>query len=287
MIASPVRELPAGFRLLHGSHSSFEQGACLMEAVAWSAGEPHSDSPACASPVLSAIGRRLNDRFDDEERQLLLPLRIALIGTRTTYQHDVRRAYVYLDAVIREIVPMGLDAVTWRDLGDLLRDLAPIVDESSAKAARAVSIEVRDEARRRRAAYVVAAYAAAAADADAYAAAVAAAADAAAVAAAADAYDAAYAAAVAYVAAVAAAAVAADAAVAAAVVAADADAAAAAAAASVAADAYADAAVAAGAVDAYAKKTPEDRARIRLLARCPIIEATVRAFERAIATEAP
>ena len=53
-----VRELPAGLLLANGGHKSADDGMCLMEAVAYVAGEPHSDSPACASPILASIGRR-------------------------------------------------------------------------------------------------------------------------------------------------------------------------------------------------------------------------------------
>ena len=35
-------------RLASGSHHSWRQGACLMEAVAYVAGEEHSDHPQCA-----------------------------------------------------------------------------------------------------------------------------------------------------------------------------------------------------------------------------------------------
>ena len=247
-----LRELPAGFTLKHGSHSSFDDGACLMEAVAYVAGEPHSDHPACTSRVLTSIAIRLNDRWDGEERQLLAPLIPKLIGTRTDWKHDVKRAYAMADACVREIVPMGLDAAKWADLAQRLRDVTPIVDQATAEAARDVCRSVRAEARTRSAA-AYAAYAAAAADA----------ADAAYAAAAAAAYAAAYAAA--------------DAA-------ADAAAAAYAAYAAAAADA-ADAAYAA-AYAAAAGKSPEERARLRKLARRPIVEATVRAFERVIATPA-
>jgi len=40
-----VRELPLDFKLAHGSHADWSRGACLMEAVAYVAGEPHSDHP--------------------------------------------------------------------------------------------------------------------------------------------------------------------------------------------------------------------------------------------------
>ena len=46
-----------------GGHSDFEAGVCVMEAVAWVAGEPHSDHPQCASPVMTAFLTRWNDRM--------------------------------------------------------------------------------------------------------------------------------------------------------------------------------------------------------------------------------
>ena len=64
-----------------GSHQSPEEGLCLMEAVAWVAGEPHSDDPACVCSLLRSFGQRLNDSLDDERRQALKPLIPDLIGT--------------------------------------------------------------------------------------------------------------------------------------------------------------------------------------------------------------
>ncbi|HWC30714.1 MAG TPA: hypothetical protein VG845_11600, partial [Dehalococcoidia bacterium] len=54
---------------------------CVMEAVAYVAGEPWSDSPECASPVLGAFLRSWNDTLDDETRQLLKPYVPRLVGT--------------------------------------------------------------------------------------------------------------------------------------------------------------------------------------------------------------
>ena len=39
-----------------GGHASIDDGVCAMEMVAFLAGEPHSDSPACTSPILAAFG---------------------------------------------------------------------------------------------------------------------------------------------------------------------------------------------------------------------------------------
>ncbi len=256
------RQLPTGFALAESSHQSPEEGMCLMEAVAYIAGEPHSDHPKCACQVLTGFGIRLNDRFTDEERQLLAPLIPKLVWTRSSRSVELRRSYSLIDSSVRAITPMAMDVVGWKDLGDRLRALSEITDEQSARAARSTAGEVRDEASKRRySGHAYAGAATSAADAGAYAYAAAAAAYAEAEA------DAAYAA---Y-----AEADAADAAYAAAYAAADAAAGAAAATADADAGAYASAA-------AY---TPS-RAR-RLEARRPVILATIAAFEKAIAiTEA-
>src|SRR5690606_8813913 len=54
--------------LMKGSHRRREDGVCAMELVAWIAGEPHSDAPRCACPVLTAFVTHLNDTLDDEPR---------------------------------------------------------------------------------------------------------------------------------------------------------------------------------------------------------------------------
>ena len=44
-----------------GAHEHVDEGACLMEAVSYVAGEPWSDKPTCACPVLGAFLRTWND----------------------------------------------------------------------------------------------------------------------------------------------------------------------------------------------------------------------------------
>ena len=69
-----------------GSHSppNGELTACVMEAVAYVAGEPWSDHPACASSVITAFMIAWNDGLpnDIERTRLLAPLIPTLIGTR-------------------------------------------------------------------------------------------------------------------------------------------------------------------------------------------------------------
>ena len=87
----------------HGSHKTFEEGACAMEAVAWLAGEEHSDAPQCACPVITRAVTRLNDRISDAKlrTELLLPLLPRLIGSRASREVMVKRGYVAADMAVR------------------------------------------------------------------------------------------------------------------------------------------------------------------------------------------
>jgi|SRR5262245_11525056 len=109
------RTLPEQFRLSYGRSPSFKDGACLMEAVAYVAGEPHSDNPQCACPVLSTMGRKINDWLLDDDRQRLVHLIHRLVGTRAGTPEDGEiaraRAFVMIDSVIRDLIPMGFDVI--------------------------------------------------------------------------------------------------------------------------------------------------------------------------------
>src|SRR5215207_11085379 len=54
---------------------------CLMSLVAFLAGEPHSDSPGCASPVIQAFAVLVNDHMPRAARQRLKPFAPRIIGT--------------------------------------------------------------------------------------------------------------------------------------------------------------------------------------------------------------
>ena len=56
-----------------GSHSPTDGEMCVMEAVAYVAGEPWSDAPKCACPVITAFLVSWNDSLpSDAERDRLL-----------------------------------------------------------------------------------------------------------------------------------------------------------------------------------------------------------------------
>ena len=96
--------------LTKGSHNGPDDGACLLEAASWLAGEPWSDSPRCVSPVLAAYGRALNDALPDDKRQQLKPLLPRLLNTAGDGLDETRRL-IALDWLIRTQLPAWLRLV--------------------------------------------------------------------------------------------------------------------------------------------------------------------------------
>jgi hypothetical protein len=84
--------------LASGGHDNEQNAFCVMEAVAYVAGEPWSDSPQCASPVIAAFLRSWNDSLGDEPRnRLLKPLIPLLVGTKASDEVEEKRSYMALD----------------------------------------------------------------------------------------------------------------------------------------------------------------------------------------------
>jgi len=127
-------------KLTHGSHPDTD-GQCLMESVALLGGEPKTDEPACACPVLAAYGRAINDAMgegaagDALRAKHLADLAPHLVGTRSTPEVERRRAYVLADHAVRAFAPLALDAAGLTGEADRLRALSPIQDAAAAHAA--------------------------------------------------------------------------------------------------------------------------------------------------------
>jgi hypothetical protein len=144
-----------------------------MEAVAWVAGEQHSDTPTCTNPVVANFARTLNDRISDDalRTRLLTPLIPDLLGhPASNPEIDRILAFKSADYAVRQVAPRALESAKLPDEAAKLRALAPVTDQAAADAARdAARAAARAAAN---AAADTAAYAAdAAADAAAYAAA--------------------------------------------------------------------------------------------------------------------
>jgi hypothetical protein len=151
----------AALRIKYGSHIDRSAGVCIMEAVAWLAGEPHSAYPACSSRIIGRLAITLNDRMrSDAEREALKPLALKIVGTRGSDAVEIKRVYMTFDWFVREALPENVDFLAelaaldgkwgkhekqFRDYvaalqphAVKLRALSPIVDPVSAREARAV-----------------------------------------------------------------------------------------------------------------------------------------------------
>jgi hypothetical protein len=141
--------------LKDGSHETRRADAlCVMEAVAWVAGETHSDHPTCACPVIGAFLRNWNDNIQDEvtRTRLLRPLIPLLVNSKATREIELRRSYLALDWLAR------VQAPAWLSLRDdlkahavTLRGLKPLVSAEACREAQpmlvAAGAAARDAAR--------------------------------------------------------------------------------------------------------------------------------------------
>jgi len=103
---------------------------CVMEAVAYVAGEKWSDSPECVCPVLGAFMRAWNDGLpnDAERNRLLLPLIPRLVGTRGGKALEQRRATMAADWLIRTHTVAWLRLAKLNKQADMLASLPEITD---------------------------------------------------------------------------------------------------------------------------------------------------------------
>src|SRR5438067_4420668 len=123
-----------GITLKSGSNKDRGAGVCAMEAIAWLAGETHSDQPQCVCPVIGAFMRTWNDGITEDETRtkLLRPLLPALIGTRSTQAVELKRSYLALDWLARECAPAWLSLRNdLKTHAVALQGLAPLKDAKS------------------------------------------------------------------------------------------------------------------------------------------------------------
>lgn len=79
-------------KLEEGEHDNANGGLCAMEMISFIEGEDHSAEPKCVCPVIIAFIVRLNDFFDNDERQLLWPKLEKLVGTVAPLEVQLKRA---------------------------------------------------------------------------------------------------------------------------------------------------------------------------------------------------
>ncbi|WP_244471767.1 glycosyltransferase family 61 protein [Methylobacterium sp. ARG-1] len=131
--AEPVRvgskRLARVTTLAAGPHASPNQGLSALEAIAYLAGEPHSDQPACASPSIAAFIRTWGDSLPQAERDgLLLPLVPRLVGTNGSEAMEHRRIAMVADWLVRTHVPAWFRLAKLNVEADELADRAELTD---------------------------------------------------------------------------------------------------------------------------------------------------------------
>lgn len=119
------------FQLAPGNHASREEGLCAMEAVAWLAGLPHSDKPACTSEILAGYVRHLNDHMPDEERARLIPYLPHLIGTADAELDYVLNEYLASQA-LHLFAPAALRAEGYDEEAEVLEQQHNLYDAEEA-----------------------------------------------------------------------------------------------------------------------------------------------------------
>ena len=146
-MTTPRERLAALPPLSAGAHEHVGEGACFMEAVSYVAGEPWSDTPACACPVLGTFMRAWNDHLPTEadRDRLLRPLVRCLVGSRSTPEIEARRSWLAMDWLVRTNAPAWLQLVpALVPHAAVLTDLPPIMDAQTAAAHQSTFNASRD-----------------------------------------------------------------------------------------------------------------------------------------------
>ena len=123
------------------SHANLDDGLCVMEAVAYVAGEPWSDHPTCACPVIASFMRAWNDGLpsDEERTRLLRPWIVRLVGTKSTKAVEQRRADMALDWFVRVQAPAWLDLTeALSSHASAIRALPPLHSRAACESAQPV-----------------------------------------------------------------------------------------------------------------------------------------------------
>jgi hypothetical protein len=99
-------------QLASGSHRTPDSGVCVMELASMLAGEPFTDHPRSVCPVIAALLRTCNDRFDARTRQRLLRYASEAVGTAAGPAIAQARVERCVEAV-RDRAPAG-PLARWR-----------------------------------------------------------------------------------------------------------------------------------------------------------------------------
>ncbi len=140
------------YELRQGASSSPAEGACLFDAGMWLVYGRIGDNPPCSCPIIRAYGIGLNDRMRYDERQMLKPFILRIVGNRDPDAEETRRRFIYLETA-RKVVPFAFDK-KFPDIAERLRALSDDITREEL-------ISILAEARKRADSACAAAYSAA------------------------------------------------------------------------------------------------------------------------------
>lgn len=142
---TPITETLANIPLFHGRHQEADSQRCVMECVAFVAGEPHSDHPKCACEVVTALAIYANDSGGEAVVDALPARILRMAGSNLGRLVSEQRAYFLADYAVRTLMPAVLRdyaqrypnaaAVTEEQL-QALSAVSPIRDKTALHAAR-------------------------------------------------------------------------------------------------------------------------------------------------------
>ena len=135
----------ATLMLAKGAHHP-DHTFCVMEAVAFIAGEPWTDTPECVSPTIGAFLRNWNDSVDDAFRQRLKPYIERVLDTRTTAADEETRAWLATDWLVRVHAPAWLELAGLTADATALRNLPALTSSEIAVAVQSVLEGARQRA---------------------------------------------------------------------------------------------------------------------------------------------
>lgn len=106
----PIIDTLAKIKLSHGKHDSAKDGLCVMECVAYVAGEPHTDHPECACPVVTEVAIYANDYYQPQHGEALARRVVELAGSKVGPTPTHARIYFLSDYVFRIALPAAFHA---------------------------------------------------------------------------------------------------------------------------------------------------------------------------------
>jgi len=119
--------------LTTGKHKTRKHGLCVMEAVAWVAGENHTDMPKCVSPAITRYMQVMNDCGETEVHERLKPYIYKVIGTKGDDLLEQARGFIAADFAVRVFAANALDAANQKGWAVKLRNLAQITSRKTAE----------------------------------------------------------------------------------------------------------------------------------------------------------